>query len=38
MNEFDTNSKDKVLSPSQFLSWIEDDAQIMRLRRDRDVI
>lgn len=33
-----TPMKYKILSPSQILSWIENDAQIMRLRTDRDVI
>ena len=38
MNEFDIDSKYRILSPDQILSWVEDDAQIMRLRTDRDVI
>ena len=38
MSEFDTDSRYRTLSPNQILSWIEDDAQIMRLRADRDVI
>lgn len=38
MNEIDTDGQYKILSPNQILSWIEDDAQIMRLRTDRDVI
>jgi hypothetical protein len=35
---FDTDGQYRIMSPSQFLSWIEDDTQIMRLRTDRDVI
>lgn len=38
MNEFNAGNQYRILSPSQILSWIEDDAQIMRLRSDRDVI
>ncbi|VAX00020.1 hypothetical protein MNBD_GAMMA19-397 [hydrothermal vent metagenome] len=38
MNENNTKSRYRFLSPSQMLSWIEDDTQIMRLHSDRDVI
>lgn len=38
MNKFDTDSQYRILYPSQILSWMEDDTQIMRLRTDRDVI
>ena len=38
MDEFDSDSQYRTLSPDQILSWGEDDAQIMRLRTDRDVI
>ena len=38
MNVFNTDSRYRILSPDQILSWVEDDAQIMRLRADRDVI
>lgn len=38
MNAFNTDSRYRTLSPSQILSWVEDDTQIMRLRTDRDVI
>lgn len=38
MNKLDTDSQYRILSPSQILSWMEDDTQIMRLRTDRDVI
>lgn len=38
MSEFDIDSQYRTLSPSQILSWVEDDAQIMRLRADCDVI
>jgi len=36
MNEFDTDSQYRT--PSQILSWVEDETQTMRLRTDRDVI
>ena len=38
MNKFDIDSRYRILSPGQILSWMEDDTQIMRLRADRDVI
>jgi len=38
MDKLDKDGQYRTLSPAQILSWIEDDAQIMRLRADRDVI
>ncbi len=38
MNEINTDSQYRTLTPSQILSWVEDETQIMRLRTDRDVI
>ncbi|HEX23219.1 MAG TPA: hypothetical protein ENH21_07295 [Chromatiales bacterium] len=33
-----TESPYRILTPNQILSWVEDDAQVMRLRSDRDVM
>jgi len=38
MNELGTNSQYRTLTPSQILSWVENETQIMRLRADRDLI
>ncbi|HEC29975.1 MAG TPA: hypothetical protein ENI65_10355 [Gammaproteobacteria bacterium] len=38
MNKLDADSQYRTLTPSQILSWVEDETQIMRLRSDRDVI
>ncbi len=38
MNESDADSQYRTLTPSQILSWVEDETQSMRLRTDRDVL
>ena len=38
MQESDSDRQYRALSPSQILSWVQDDTRIMRLRTDRDVI
>lgn len=38
MNEIDADSQYRTLTPSQILSWVEHETQIMRLRSDLDVI
>lgn len=38
LSELSTDSHYRMLTPEQILSWAEDDAQIMRLRADRDVL
>ncbi len=38
MNECDTDYQYRILSVNQILSWLDDDAKIMRLHSDRDVL
>lgn len=38
MKADNTDSPYRILTPTQILSWVDDDAQIMRLRSDRDVM
>lgn len=38
MNELDTDSGYRMLSPEQILSWSKNDAQILRIRADRDIL
>lgn len=38
INGSNRDSHYRTLTPSQILSWVEDETQIMRLRSDRDVI
>ncbi len=38
MKADNTKSPYRILTPTQILSWVDDDAQIMRLRSDRDVM
>ncbi|MGD2130255.1 MAG: hypothetical protein PVJ33_06915 [Lysobacterales bacterium] len=38
MQELDTDSRYRMLTPDQILSWSDNDAEIMRLRADRDVL
>jgi hypothetical protein len=38
MHELGTDSRYRMLSPDQILSWSENDAQILRLRADRDIL
>jgi hypothetical protein len=38
MDDLDTDSRYRMLTPEQILSWSENDAQILRLRADRDIL
>jgi len=38
MTTNNTKNPYRILTPEQILSWVEDDAQVMRLRSDRDVM
>jgi hypothetical protein len=38
MDAFSTDSRYRMLTPDQILSWSENDAQILRLRADRDIL